>query len=346
MDAVQKANSGHPGTPMALAPLAFVLWDRYLRHNPRNPHWPGRDRFILSNGHACMLLYAMLYLTGYDLSLDDLKQFRQWESKTPGHPEYHHVPGLEVTTGPLGQGVANSVGMAMAQRWLAAQFNKGDSNLFDYRIYAICGDGDLMEGVSNEAASIAGHLGLSNLIWFYDNNHITIEGHTSLAFSDDVATRFRGWHWNVQRVSDVNDLDLLDVAIQAAQREAGSSVARSLSIPTSDGARPTARTPRKLTARLWAKTKFASPRLFTAGLPMRISWFPTKSKNYMSKSRRARREMGAGMGRAISRHGRSESRSRQDVAADVERGTARRVGTKTSRHFPPTPKALATRDVE
>ena len=219
MDAVQKANSGHPGTPMALAPLAFVLWDRFLRHNPHNPHWEGRDRFILSNGHACMLLYAMLYLTGYDMSLDDLKQFRQWESKTPGHPEYHHVPGLEVTTGPLGQGVSNSVGMAMAQRWLASQFDKGDSNLFDYRIYAICGDGDLMEGVSNEAASVAGHLGLSNLIWFYDNNHITIEGHTSLAFSDDVATRFEGWHWYVQRVSDVNDLGLLDVAIKAAQRE-------------------------------------------------------------------------------------------------------------------------------
>ena len=218
MDAVQKANSGHPGTPMALAPLAFTLWDRFLRHNPRNPKWPGRDRFILSNGHACMLLYAMLYLTGYDMSLDDLKQFRQWESKTPGHPEYHHVPGLEVTTGPLGQGVSNSVGMAIAQRWLASQFDK-NSNLFDYRIYAICGDGDLMEGVSNEAASVAGHLGLNNLIWFYDNNHITIEGHTSLAFTDDVATRFEGWHWNVQRVSDVNDLGLLDVAIKAAQRE-------------------------------------------------------------------------------------------------------------------------------
>ncbi len=219
MDAVQKANSGHPGTPMALAPLAFVLWDRYLRHNPHDPHWPGRDRFILSNGHATMLLYSMLYLTGYDMSLDDLKQFRQWESKTPGHPEYHHVPGLEVTTGPLGQGVSNSVGMAIGQRWLASHFNQNAHDLFDYRIYAFCSDGDLMEGVSNEAASVAGHLGLSNLIWFYDNNHITIEGHTSLAFSDDVATRFQGWHWNVLRVSDVNDLAMLDVVIQAAQRE-------------------------------------------------------------------------------------------------------------------------------
>ncbi len=219
MDAVQKANSGHPGTPMALAPLAYTLWDRYLRYNPRNPHWPGRDRFILSNGHACMLLYSMLYLTGYDLSLDDIKQFRQWGSKTPGHPEYGLVPGAEATTGPLGQGCGNSVGMAIAQRWLASQFGKDGKNPFDYRIYVFCGDGDLMEGVSNEAASVAGHLGLSNLIWFYDNNHITIEGSTSLAFSDNVALRFEAWHWNVLHISDVNDLDMVDVTIQAAQRE-------------------------------------------------------------------------------------------------------------------------------
>ena len=219
MDAVQKANSGHPGTPMALAPLAFVLWDRFLRFNPRNPRWPGRDRFILSNGHATMLLYSMLYLTGYDMTLDDLKNFRQWGSKTPGHPEYGLTAGVETTTGPLGQGVGNSVGMAIGQRWLASRFNLNGHNLFDYRIYAICSDGDLMEGVSNEAASIAGHLGLSNLLWFYDNNHITIEGNTSLAFSDDVGTRFLGWHWNVQHVSDVNDLAALDRAIRTAQKE-------------------------------------------------------------------------------------------------------------------------------
>ncbi|MGA9565945.1 MAG: transketolase [Candidatus Korobacteraceae bacterium] len=219
MDAVQKANSGHPGTPMALAPLAFVLWDRFLRFNPRDPHWPGRDRFILSNGHASMLLYSMLYLTGYDLTLDDLKNFRQWGSKTPGHPEYGLTAGVETTTGPLGQGISNSVGFAIAQRWFASRYNKDGHDLFDYRIYSICGDGDLMEGVSNEAASIAGHLGLSNLIWFYDNNHITIEGNTSLAFSDDVGTRFMGWHWNVQHVSDVNDLAELDRAIREAQKE-------------------------------------------------------------------------------------------------------------------------------
>jgi transketolase len=219
MDAVQKANSGHPGTPMALAPLAFVLWDRFMRYNPRDPHWAGRDRFILSNGHASMLLYSMLFLTGYDMTLDDLKCFRQWGSKTPGHPEYGLTPGIETTTGPLGQGVANSVGFAIAQRWLAKRFNRDGHDVFDYRIYSVCGDGDMMEGISNEAASIAGHLGLSNLIWFYDNNHITIEGNTSLAFSDDVGTRFLGWHWNVQHVSDVNDLAALDRAIRTAQQE-------------------------------------------------------------------------------------------------------------------------------
>lgn len=219
MDAVQKANSGHPGTPMALAPVAFVLWDRHLRHNPANPKWPNRDRFILSNGHASMLLYSLLYLTGYGLELDEIKNFRQWGSRTPGHPEYGLTPGVETTTGPLGQGVANSVGMAIAERWLAKRFNGESRKLIDYRIYAVCGDGDLMEGISQEAASIAGHLGLSNLIWFYDNNRITIEGHTALAFSDDVATRFLSYHWNVLRVGDANDRELLDAAIRTAQKE-------------------------------------------------------------------------------------------------------------------------------
>lgn len=219
MDAVQKANSGHPGTPMALAPVAFVLWDRHLRHNPANAQWPNRDRFILSNGHASMLLYSLLYLTGYGLTLDDLENFRQWGSRTPGHPEYGLTPGVETTTGPLGQGVANSVGMAIAERWLAAHFNRGTKKLIDYRVYAFCGDGDVMEGVSQEAASVAGHLGLSNLMWIYDNNHITIEGHTALAFSDDVAARFLSYHWNVLRVGDANDLELLDVAIGNAQKE-------------------------------------------------------------------------------------------------------------------------------
>jgi transketolase len=220
MDAVQKANSGHPGTPMALAPVAYVLWDRFLRHNPRNTDWPNRDRFVLSNGHASMLLYSLLHLTGYPLTLEDLKQFRQWGSKTPGHPEYGLTPGAETTTGPLGQGVSNSVGMAIAERWLATHFNReGQDPLVDYRVYSICGDGDMMEGVSSEAASIAGHLALNNLIWIYDNNRITIEGSTDLAFSEDVALRFMGYHWNVLRVSDANDLGLIERAIRTAQQE-------------------------------------------------------------------------------------------------------------------------------
>ena len=219
MDAVEQAKSGHPGTPMALAPVAYVLWDRFLRHNPQNPHWPNRDRFVLSNGHASMLIYSLLHLYGYDLSLEDLKRFRQWDSKTPGHPEYGLTPGVETTTGPLGQGVANSVGMAMAQAWLAARFNQPGHEIVDYRVYAICGDGDLMEGIAQEAASLAGHLALPNLIWIYDNNQITIEGSTSLAFSDDVAARFASYRWNVLHVKDANDLDAIDSAIRAAQAE-------------------------------------------------------------------------------------------------------------------------------
>jgi len=219
MDGVQQANSGHPGTPMALAPVAFVLFDRFLRHNPSNPAWPNRDRFVLSAGHASMLLYATLHVTGYDLPLDELKRFRQWGSKTPGHPEFGLTPGVETTTGPLGQGVANSVGMAIAERWLAAHFNRSGHEIVKHRVYAIAGDGCMMEGVSQEAASLAGHLKLSNLIWIYDNNHITIEGNTALAFSDDVATRFISYHWNVLRVGDANDLGLLDGAIRTAQAE-------------------------------------------------------------------------------------------------------------------------------
>jgi len=219
MDAVQQANSGHPGTPMALAPVAYVLWDRYLRHNPHNPAWPNRDRFVLSAGHASMLLYAMLHLSGYDLPLEELKRFRQWGSKTPGHPEHGLTPGVETTTGPLGQGVANSVGLAIAERWLAAHFNRPGHDIVDHRVYAVAGDGCLMEGVSQEAASLAGHLRLSNLVWIYDNNHITIEGNTALAFSDDVAARFTSYHWNVLRVGDANDTDLLDRAIQSALKE-------------------------------------------------------------------------------------------------------------------------------
>jgi transketolase len=222
MDAVQAANSGHPGTPMALAPVVYCLWQDFLRFDPEDPIWPNRDRFVLSNGHASMLLYSMLHLTGVkavnshyenqgelSVKLDDIKHFRQLDSKCPGHPEYRWTSGVETTTGPLGQGVATSVGMAIAGRWQAAYFNRQDFDLFDYDVYAVCGDGDMMEGISGEAASLAGHLKLGNLCWIYDNNKISIEGSTDWSFSDDTATRFIGYGWNVTRVGDANDLDML-----------------------------------------------------------------------------------------------------------------------------------------
>ncbi|MBR9981776.1 MAG: transketolase [Desulfatitalea sp.] len=219
MDAVQKANSGHPGAPMGLAPAGYVLWTRIMRHNPRNPDWPDRDRFVLSGGHASMLLYSLLYLTGYDLSLDDIKQFRQWGSKTPGHPEYGHTPGVETTTGPLGQGFANAVGMAMAERHLAARFNKADQAIVDHYTYVVCGDGDLMEGVSAEAASLAGHLGLGRLICLYDDNGISIEGSTDIAFTENVAQRFEAYQWHVVNVADGNDLEAIEKALREARDE-------------------------------------------------------------------------------------------------------------------------------
>ncbi len=218
-DAVQKADSGHPGTPMALAPVGHILWSEVMKYNPKNPEWANRDRFILSAGHACMLQYSYLYLTGYKISLKDIKNFRQLHSITAGHPEYGLAPGIEVTTGPLGQGFANGVGMGIAQKYMAARFNQPDFKLFDYNIYAICSDGDLMEGVSAEAASLAGHLKLGNLIYLYDDNHITIEGDTDLTFNEDVGKRFEAYGWHVQNVSDANDLDAVSIAIKNAQKE-------------------------------------------------------------------------------------------------------------------------------
>lgn len=218
-DAVQKANSGHPGTPMATAPMGHVLWAKHMRYNPRDPAWPNRDRFVLSAGHACMLQYSFLYLTGYDLSLDDIRKFRQLHSKTPGHPEYELTPGIEVTTGPLGQGFANGIGMAIAQRHLAARYNKPGFDLFNYTIYAICSDGDMMEGVSSEAASLAGHLGLGNIVYLYDDNHISIEGNTKITFSEDVGHRFEAYGWQVQSVEDGNDIVAIDRAVRLAREE-------------------------------------------------------------------------------------------------------------------------------
>src|SRR5205085_12317045 len=215
IDAVQRAESGHPGLPLGMAPTAYVLWTRFLRHNPQNPRWANRDRFLLSAGHGSMLLYALLYLTGYGLSLDELKNFRQWGSKTPGHPENVLTRGVEITTGPLGQGFANGVGMAMGAAHLGARFNKPEFPLIDHYIYAIVSDGDLMEGVASEAASLAGHLKLGKLIYFYDDNHVTIEGYTSLAFTEDVPKRFEAYGWHTLTVEDVNDLESLGAAIQA-----------------------------------------------------------------------------------------------------------------------------------
>ena len=217
LDAVQKANSGHPGLPLGAAPMAYVLWTRFLRHNPRNPKWENRDRFLLSAGHGSMLLYSLLHLTGYDLPLDELKNFRQWGSRTPGHPEYGLTPGVEITTGPLGQGFANGVGMAMGAAHLGAKFNQEGFPLIDHHVYAIVSDGDLMEGVASEAASLAGHLKLGKLIYLYDDNHVTIEGFTSLAFSEDVPKRFEAYGWHTRTVTDGNNLDDIDAAIREAQ---------------------------------------------------------------------------------------------------------------------------------
>jgi transketolase len=234
IDAVQRAKSGHPGTPMALAPLVYTIWNRVMRFDPADPIWPNRDRFVLSNGHASMLLWSVLHLTGtqavnaeYErlghpsVSLDDIRRFRQIDSKAPGHPEYHWVSGVETTTGPLGQGVATSVGMAIAEKWLANRYNRPGFAIFDYDIYAVCGDGCLMEGVAGEAASLAGHLGLDNLCWIYDNNHITIEGSTSLTFTEDVATRFLGYGWNILRVGDANDIDRIEQALAVFRKTKG-----------------------------------------------------------------------------------------------------------------------------
>jgi transketolase len=217
VDAVEKANSGHPGLPLGAAPMAYVLWDRFLRHNPQNPNWINRDRFILSAGHGSALLYALLHVYGYELPLDELKRFRQWESRTPGHPEYGFTPGVEATTGPLGQGFAMGVGMAIAERMLANCFNTPEFSLIDHYIYALVSDGDLMEGVSSEAASLAGTLGLGKLIYLYDDNHISIEGETDIAFTENVQRRFEAYNWHVIRVPDGNDLDKIEAAIRVAQ---------------------------------------------------------------------------------------------------------------------------------
>ena len=219
VDAVQKANSGHPGLPMGCAAIAYTLWTRHLRHNPANPHWANRDRFVLSGGHGSMLLYSLLHLTGYDLPLDQLKSFRQWGSLTPGHPEYRLTPGVETTTGPLGQGFANAIGMAVAEAHLAAEFNKPGFDIVDHWTYAIVTDGDLMEGVASEAASFAGHQKLGKLVFMYDDNRISIDGSTDMAFTEDRGLRFEAYGWQVLRVEDGNDVEAIDKAIHLAKSD-------------------------------------------------------------------------------------------------------------------------------
>ena len=291
MDAVQAAKSGHPGTPMALAPLVYVLWNRVMRFDPEDPIWPGRDRFVLSNGHASMLLWSVLHLTGtravnaeYErlgepsVTLDDIRHFRQFGSKAPGHPEYRLVSGVETTTGPLGQGIATSVGMAIAERWLADRYNRPGLEVFDYNVYAICGDGCLMEGVSAEAASLAGHLGLDHLCWIYDNNHITIEGSTDLTFTEDVAARFLAYGWNVLRVGDANDLDRIEHAFRVFQtrrvgRRSSSSTAASATARPIDRAPPPPMASRSVTRRS------ASRSASTGGRKTPRSSFPRASAN-------------------------------------------------------------------
>src|SRR5215216_5506941 len=219
MDAVQQANSGHPGTPMALAPIAYLLYTRVMRHSPEDPHWPGRDRFVLSCGHASMLLYSTLYLAGYDVTLDQIKRFRQIDSPCAGHPEYGHVPGVETTTGPLGQGISTAVGMALGERMLAARFNRGEHTPIDNFTYFIASDGDMEEGIASEASSLGGHLGLGRLIAFYDDNHISIEGDTALSFSDDVGARYEAYGWHVQNLGEELGLDRIEAAVEAAQAD-------------------------------------------------------------------------------------------------------------------------------
>ncbi len=284
MDTVQAANSGHPGSPMGMAPAAYVLWQRFLRYDPDQPIWGNRDRFVLSAGHCSTLLYSLLHLTGVktvnpkyealgepSVTIDDLKKFRQLDSKCPGHPEYRWTSGVETTTGPLGQGLATSVGMALASRWAGATFNRPGFEMFDFDVYAMCGDGCMMEGISTEAASLAGHWKLSNLCWIYDSNKITIEGHTDLAFSEDVATKYMGLGWNVTRVGDANDLEMLDRAFRFFKKTSDRPTLIIVESHIAWGARRS-RTPVPPTASHWGRKRFGSPNATTVGRKTLSFW--------------------------------------------------------------------------
>ena len=360
IDAVQAANSGHPGTPMALAPLVYTLWNRVMRFDPKDPIWPNRDRFVLSNGHASMLLWSVLHLTGtqavnaeYEtvgkpaVTLDDIRRFRQFGSKAPGHPEYHLVSGVEATTGPLGQGIAMSVGMAIGERWLAANYNRPGFDVFDYDIYAVCGDGCLMEGVGSEAASLAGHLGLDNLCWIYDNNHITIEGSTQIAFTEDVAARFQGYGWNVLRVGDANDIES-----HRRRRRRLSQDPR-----PADVHHP--RQPYRLWfaqppghgGRAWraAGRRRGSPHQACVRLAggCAIPGAQRRARTFFSRRRRARRGGAHGMERALRELSCAVSTIGDGGGTDAATRVAGRVGQPSCRCSPPMPRVLpaATRPV-
>jgi transketolase len=302
VDAVQKAKSGHPGTPMDAAPAAYTLWQRVLCYDPVDPGWINRDRFVLSAGHACMLLYSLIHLSGvkaanptYEqigrdaVTLDDIKAFRQAGSRCPGHPEYGWTSGVETTTGPLGQGAATSVGMAIARQWLSATYNRPGFDLFDFNVYALCGDGDMMEGIASEAASLAGHLRLANLCWIYDSNRVTIEGHTDIAFTEDVAARFMAYGWDVRRVTDANDMVMLEQAYRAFHQTQDRPTLIVVHSHIGYGA-PTSRTRPRRVASHSARPKCGSPSSSSASIRTRTSWFPTAcARNSPRRSVRAAR---------------------------------------------------------
>ena len=357
IDAVQQAKSGHPGTPMALAPLVYTLWNRVMRFDPQDPIWPNRDRFVLSNGHASMLLWSVLHLTGtravnaeYErlgqpaVSLDDIRHFRQLGSKAPGHPEYHWVSGVEATTGPLGQGVATSVGMAIAEMWLANRYNRPGFEIFDYNIYAVCGDGCMMEGVASEAASLAGHLGLDNLCWIYDNNHITIEGNTRITFTEDIAARFHGLR--LERTARRRRQRHRPHRARPRRLFARPRVARPSSswTATSATARRISRIPPRRTASRWARRRCASPNATTDGPRTRSFWFPTRcaSTSPPESARAARRLAGGGLNCSTAYRSKHP-----ELATEIDLMQRRELPAGWDRGlpvFPADPKGIAGRD--
>ncbi len=351
MDAVQQAHSGHPGTPMAMAPVVYALWQRHLRFDPDDPIWPNRDRFVLSMGHASMLLYSILHLTGVkavnpkyerlghvSVSLDDIMQFRQLDSRCPGHPEYRWTSGVETTTGPLGQGVATSVGMAIASKWMAAHFNRPGFDMFGFDVYALAGDGCLMEGISGEAASLAGHLKLGNLCWIYDNNRITIEGPTSLAFSEDVATRFIAYGWNVTRVGDANDLEMLDRALDTAKTTTDRPTLIIVDSHIGYGA-PTKQDTHAAHGEPLGDEEIRLAKDSTAGRKTRSSSCPTECGSTSRRGSEREAQDFAPSGWRGSRRTRRPTRKKRMLSIGCSIGSSPSAGTPTFHPLPPTRKA-------